>query len=128
MPQPVPTGRVKYADAKKEFRSFAEIFLLKAYKVVKSGSKPDSKIQIITVMQAVKNLLSTLRVDIDTSWEERAKGSTFSVEEFNIAAKELWASGHRLQSAMRDSWPVKDEMSLLLDDLMAVQLDKSENN
>jgi hypothetical protein len=128
MSHPIPIEKVKYADAKKEFRTCAESFLLKAYKLVKSGSKPESKIQIITLMQAIKNLLSTLKVEIDTSWEERAKEGAFSVEEFNIAAKELWAAGHRLQSAMSDSWPVKDEMNLLLDALMAVQFDESENN
>jgi hypothetical protein len=128
MSQPMPTEKVKYGDAKKEFRTLAEVFLLKAYKIVKSGSQLESKVQIITVMQAVKNLLSTLRVEIDSSWQERAKGVAYSVEEFNTAAKQLWAAGHRLQSAMRDSWPVKDEMSLLLDELMAVQFDESENN
>lgn len=128
MSQPKPTEKVKYTDAKKEFTASAEGFLLKAYKIVKSGSQPESKIEIITVMQAVKNLLSTLRIEIGPTWEQRAKGVTYSVEEFNIAAKQLWAAGHRLQSAMKDSWPVKDEMSLLLDDLLAVQFDESENN
>lgn len=128
MSKPMATVKIKYADSKKEFRSYAEVFLQKAYKIVKSGSHPDSKIQIITLMQAIKNLLSTLKVEVDTSWEERAKESTFSVEEFNTAAKELWAAGHRLQTAMRDSWPVKDEMSLLLDELMAVRFDESESH
>ena len=128
MSQPKPTERVKYTDAKKEFRTCAEIFLQKAYKLVKSGAKPESKIQIITLMQAIKNLLSTLKIELDTSWEERAKGGAYSVEEFNNAAKQLWTAGQRLQSAMKGSWPVKDEMSLLLDDLLAVQFDKSESN
>jgi hypothetical protein len=124
----MPTEKIKYADAKKEFRTNAEIFLLNAYKIVKSGSRPESKIQIITLMQAIKNLLSTLRVEMDISWEKRAKGSVFSIDEFNTVAKQLWASGHRLQSAMKDSWPVKDEMNLLLDELMALQIDKNENS
>jgi len=128
MSQPKPTEKIRYTDAKKEFRACAEVFLLKAYKVLKGGAKPESKIQIITVMQAIKNLLSTLKIELDTSWEERAKGGAYSVEEFNNAAKQLCTAGQRLQSAMKGSWPVKDEMISLLDDLLAVQFDKSESN
>lgn len=128
MSQPKPTKRVKYTDEKKEFGACAEIFLQKAYKVLKGGAKPESKIQIITVMQAIKNLLSTLKIELDPSWEERAKGGTHSVEEFNAAAKQLWAAGQRLQSAMKGSWPVKDEMSSLLDEILAVQVHESESN
>lgn len=128
MSQPKPTEKIRYTDAKKEFRACAEVFLPKAYKVLKGGAKPESKIQIITLMQAIKNLLSTLKIELDTSWEERAKGGAYSVEEFNNAAKQLLAAGQRLQSAMKGSWPVKDEMSSLLDDLLAVQFDKSESN
>lgn len=128
MSQPKSTGKITYTDARKEFRNCAEIFLLKAYKIVKSGSEPESKIQIITLMQAIKNLLSTLKVEIDISWEARAKECAYSVEEFNIAADQLWTAGRRLQSAMSDSWPVKDEMSLLLDGLMAARFGKSESS
>ena len=128
MSQPKPTEKIRYTDAKKEFRACAEVFLLKAYKVLKGGAKPESNIQIITLMQAIKNLLSTLKMELDPSWEERARGGTHSAEEFNAAAKQLWAAGQRLQSAMKGSWPVKDEMISLLDEILAVQSDKSESN
>ena len=128
MSQPKPTEKIRYTDAKKEFRACAEVFLLKAYKVLKGGAKPESKIQIITLMQAINNLLSTLKIELDHSWEERAKGDTYSVEEFNNAAKQLWTAGQRLQSAMKGSWPVRDEMSLLLGEILAVQVHESESN
>lgn len=128
MSQPKPTEKIKYTDAKKEFKTRAEVFLPKAYKVVKSGAKPEAMIQIITLMQAIKNLLSTLKIELDTCWEERAKGGAHSVEEFNTAAKQFWTAGQRLQSAMKSSWPLKDEMSLLLDEILAVQIHESESN
>ena len=56
MSQPKPTEKIKYTEAKKEFRTCAEIFLISARKIVKGGSDPESKVEIITLMQAVISL------------------------------------------------------------------------
>lgn len=121
MSYPKPETKGELVESQREFGNRAELFLIQAYRIVRGGARLESKIQVITVMQGVKNLLSTLEEEVDPSWEERAQSGTFSVDEFDLAAQALVEAGHRLQEAMSAAWPLKDEMSGLLDDIAAVR-------